>query len=314
MDLQTSVRQRPKKEVKSDIYCRYYQIADITIKVESDLPMSDDIFNKKFDRFRVDGPGLDTVCIRHHFYFQEFEGKNLGEQVYSRPPWKIFKKGHSWIYLGNSRDQNTKQLDKVMVFNDDYSKAFVFNKKDDIAIKRDCHSLFLLPTDQVLIARLLADRQGFYIHSCGMIMDNQGILFVGNTGTGKSYMGSILKNDAELLCDDRIIVRKRDDGFRIYGTWSYGDLPDVSSNSAPLRMVVFLEPSTENRLIPMTNSKEIRLRLLECLVKPLETADWWDKMLDLTTQLAGEIPSYILQFDQSGDAANIIRKSIHAVN
>ncbi len=51
----------------------------------------------------------------------------------------------------------------------------------------------------------------------------------------------ILRNKGEILCDDRIIVRRWPGGFRIHGTWSHGELPDVSTSDAPLRAIMFLE-------------------------------------------------------------------------
>ena len=46
---------------------RYYEIAGITVQVESELPFTDATFDEKFASFAVHGPGADTVVIRHHF-------------------------------------------------------------------------------------------------------------------------------------------------------------------------------------------------------------------------------------------------------
>ena len=113
---------------------------------------------------------------------------------------------------------------------------------------------------------------------------------------------------ATILCDDRIIVRRWPEGFRIYGTWNHGDVPDVSADSAPLKAVMFLEQSKENRLVPLTDSKEMMKRYLACLIKPLVTADWWDKMLLLIEQLMQEVPCYIMKFDKSGRVVELLEQ------
>ena len=51
--------------MKNDV--RYYRIAGITIRVVSDIPFAADTFDRKFKAFEVDGPGEDTVEIRHRF-------------------------------------------------------------------------------------------------------------------------------------------------------------------------------------------------------------------------------------------------------
>ena len=135
-------------------------------------------------------------------------------------------------------------------------------------------------------------------------------------------MATMLKDKAEILCDDRIIVRKPSTknrapktedrtphtGFRIYGTWSHGEVPDVSPNSAPLKAILFLEKAKENRLIPISDKKETTRRLLECLIKPFVTADWWEKTLSLVDKVVEEVPCYVLRFDKSGRVVGLLEK------
>ena len=140
-------------------------------------------------------------------------------------------------------------------------------------------------------------------------MDGQGLLFVGHSDAGKSTMVTMLKDRAEILCDDRNIVRRRGKGnYTIHGTWSHGDVPDVSPNSSSLRSIMFLEQAPENRIVPLTDKKEIMRRLLACLIKPFVTADWWEKMLTLVEKISHELPCYILRFDKSGGVVEVLEK------
>ena len=166
----------------------------------------------------------------------------------------------------------------------------------------------MFPSDQILLARILADREGFYLHSCGVNFEGKGLLFVGHSEAGKSTMATMLKGKAGILCDDRIIIRKRAEGFRIYGTWSHGDVPDVSANSAPLTAIMFLEKAEENKIIPITDKKEAAKRILTCLIRPFVTVDWWDKTLLVVDKVVKAVPCYILKFDKSPEVVNILRK------
>jgi hypothetical protein len=121
-------------------------------------------------------------------------------------------------------------------------------------------------------------------------------------------MVTLLQDKAEILCDDRMIIRRYPDGFKIYGTWSHGDIPQVSAHSAPLKAITFLEKARENRLILLNDKKEIMKRILPCLVRPLTTTDWWMKMLLLAENISDEVSCYVLRFDKSGKAVDLLRQ------
>jgi hypothetical protein len=86
----------------------------------------------------------------------------------------------------------------------------------------------------------------------------------------------------------------------VHGTWSHGDVADVSSVSAPLRAILFLQKDTRNQITPLTDRKEIWKRLLATLIKPMVTADWWQKEIDVLAQVVNEVPCYTMHFDKSG--------------
>jgi MoaA/NifB/PqqE/SkfB family radical SAM enzyme len=291
---------------------RYFQCGGITIQVESDLPISDATFDPKFKLFQTDGPGEDIVSIRHHFFLPDLNGRYLGSEVYRKPPWAIYKKGNSWIYLGITPTAGDRKYHRVVVFNNDHTRARIYNDGEEIFRKGNLHSLTLFATDQILLARVLADKEGCYLHSSGAIFEDKGFLFAGHSDAGKSTMVTMLKDKAEILCDDRMIVRRWEEGFRIHGTWSHGDIPEVSANSAPLKAFLFLEKANENRLIQIDNKKDAIAKLLECMIRPLVTKEWWEKMLILAGKMAKEVPCYTLQFDKSGGVVNLIEKEFRA--
>lgn len=286
----------------------YYQIAGITIQVDADLPIGEDTFHPKFKTFRVEGPGEDTIAIHHHFFLPDLEGWDLGREVYRRPPWAIYQAADAWTYLGVLADGN-RDLHRVALFNRDHTRGEIYSPGEESFREGRLHSLTLFPSDQILLARVLADREGCYLHAAGAILAGRGLLFVGHSEAGKSTMATMLKGQAEILCDDRIVVRKGGDGFDIHGTWSHGDVPDVSAASAPLRAILFLEQAPENRLIPLDDGREVVRRLLACLIRPLVTADWWEKTLTLVGELA-HVPCYVQRFDRSGQITSLLAQLV----
>ncbi|MBN2466280.1 hypothetical protein JXD38_11720, partial [candidate division WOR-3 bacterium] len=305
---------RRSREKWQQDHRRYFETAGVTMQVESDLPFTGQTFHAKFRGFQTDGPGHDTVVVRHHFKLPEVKTDELGQQVYRRPPWAVFRKGRSWVYLGISPDPDDRELHRVVVFNHDYSRGEVYHPDDAVFRQGNLHSLTLLPTDQILLAQLLADRDGCLFHSAGAIVrpgsdpgaraypesDGTGLLFVGHSGAGKSTAVKLIQDRAEILCDDRNIVRREAGGFRVYGTWSQGEVPLVSASSAPLRAILFIKQSADNRLVPVTDRREALQLMLACVIRPLETTGWWHRTLAAVEALAREIPCYTMEFDKSG--------------
>jgi len=298
------------KENWKNNHRRYYKIADITMQVESDLPITDNTFHPKFKFFEVDKPGDDIISIRHYSSLPKLDNKNLGKKFYHKTPWAIYKKENSWIYLGIMPKIMNEAVYKVAVFNHDHTKVRIYNDGKKRFSKNNLGSLTLFATDQTLIARLLADRQGCYLHSSSVILEGNGLLFVGHSDAGKSTITKMLKKKAEILCDDRIIVRRQPEGFRVYGTWSHGEIQNVSSSSAPLKAVLFLEKDKTNSIVQFDDKKEIMRRLLACIIKPFVTADWWQKELSLLEKIAVEVPCYSLHFDKSGKIVGLLENLI----
>jgi hypothetical protein len=286
---------------------RYYEIAGITIQVESDLPFADDTFDPKFETFRRDGPGPDTVVIRHHFELPEHDLKAGGEEVYRRPPWAIWRMPDgSWVYEGIAPQTDDPSLHLAALFSGDYGRGDVYAPAGSAqwwAAGR-LKSLTTFPSDQVWIAQLLADRKACYLHSGGIAVDGKGLLFVGHSDAGKSTTMRLVKaalgDRAEVLCDDRNIVRRWPDGFHAHGTWSHGDVPSISASGPPLLAILFLEQSSSNEIVLLAERKEVWRRLLVTLIKPLVTADWLNKQIDLLQRLVVEVPAYTMHFDRSG--------------
>jgi hypothetical protein len=195
----------------------------------------------------------------------------------------------------------------VSVFNYDHSHGIIYSSILASEIK-NLPSLTTYPTDQLLLARILADRQACFIHSAGIIINEQGFLFVGHSEAGKSTIMKILRGCGEMLGDDRIIVRNWPDGLRIHGTWSHGELQDVSPASAPLRAILYLEQAKTNELIPIDDKRERLGKFLSHVVKALVAEDWWDKTLDLAGKVSAEVPAYRVKFDKSGAVAETLKQ------
>ncbi len=291
---------------------KFFKIGGAVIVVRSDLPIRETTFHPKFNDFKAQATARPDLVIHHHFLpnvaDEKYQERDL---VYRHPPWAIFHRGESWIYEWITADPPYKAYYRTVVTNEDHTRLDIYNDGD--MEKRftlgNLTSLAMFPSDQILLGRWLAYNQGCILHSLGVILDAEGYLFVGHSDAGKSTMAEILRPSVRILCDDRNIARKINGRFNAFGTWSHGDVPDVSSDSAPLGGIFFLNQSLENTLVPVHDKKAAFTKLLACLIRPLTTRQWWNLSLDLLEDLTRSVPCWNLQFTKTGNIAQLIRNS-----
>jgi hypothetical protein len=293
---------------------RYFKIAEITVRVESDLDLNTTRFKPEILAFMVKSPGYDLVTLRHYFEWPDLKGTNLGKEVYHNPPWSISRQGDMWYYRNLPLNDHESIRSRLAVFNADHTNGKIYSAPIMTKNVRvgGWGSLSLFPTDQIWLVPVLADRNAVLLHSSAVVLNGQGLLFVGHSEAGKSTIVTMLKNaiverthhhssiQVEILCDDRNIVRKWEYGWRVHGTWSHGTVADVSPNSAPLRAILFLQQDTRNKITALTDRKDIWKYLLATLIKAMVTAEWWQKELDVLEQIVNEVPCYTMRFDKSG--------------
>ena len=306
---------RACKERHAHEHRRYYAIGGMTVRVDADLPIEAHTFAEKFTQFETAAPkpgdpNGDLLTIRHHFELPDLEGKDLGELVYRKAPWAIYRKGSSWIYLGISPTEGDESIHRVAVFNDDHTHVRIYNDETRTKSWTDGNvgSVTMFPTDQIMLSRVLADRGGCYLHSGGVVLNGKGFLFVGHSEAGKSTTMKLLEGVGEVLCDDRNIVRREPGGgFRVYGTWSHGEVPIVSSADAPLAGILFLRQSKENRIDPLLDRAAVRRELHgHASSSRSSPPTGGTKSLDTIELIANEVPCYEMRFDKSGAIVPLI--------
>lgn len=295
-------RRNQLEEWKKNHY-QVFELAGMTVHVDADIPLKTDTFGMRFDPFRKDSSqGGDHLYISHHFSLPDLDLLKNAHLVYNKRPWAIYSYGKSWIYLAIGPKKIHAKANAVAVFNQEHTRVRIFHKNENVIHRGNLATLTGFPSDQIMMSRVLADRQGCYLHSSGLILNGQGILFVGRSGAGKSTVVKMLKHYGVVLSDDRNIVRRWPDGHRVHGTWSHGEVPLVSNRQAPLRAILFIEKARKNKIIPVTDKNYILHQLLNRVVRPFCDQHWWDKTIQILAAILREVPAYRFRFTREPDA------------
>ena len=293
------------------MYTKYYKVAGVTVEVRSGLPITENTFHPKFRQFEVDGPGDDNVLISH-FFDSPYPTDELAQgakEVYNKDQWRIFKTDNAWIYRFTSLSPLDPGHAAVGKFSHDHQVVEIY----PVDIGKEQYrsgrftALTLFNSDQILFSKLLCDRNGVIIHANGFDIGGNGILLAGVSGAGKSTLSQMLKKrGANILCDDRMFVRRDEDIFNIYGNWCHGTVPDTSALSAPLKAVFFLEQADENLLEKIEDRNAVTHRVLQALVRPFLSLDGWTQTFQTIEAFVRKVSCYRLQFDLSGDICDMI--------
>jgi hypothetical protein len=152
--------------------------------------------------------------------------------------------------------------------------------------------------NELLIINLLAKGRGVISHACGISTYGEGLLFPGISQAGKSTMANLWKSESgkiTVLSDDRIIIRKQDGQFWIYGTPWHGEAKVCSPEKAPLEKIFFLKHAKTNK-VERIEGINAASKLLVC-----SFPTFWDKKgmeftLGFIDELTREVPCYELEF------------------
>ena len=140
----------------------------------------------------------------------------IGVKAFDSPPiWSLYRSSEgSFFRIYDSYPDLRRTL---FIPNDGGSAQLIFQGGD--------HDPFAGPSLELLMITHLARRDGVILHGCGISIDGRGIVFAGESGAGKSTLSRLWaqKEGIEILSDDRVIVRRQNGSFYLYGTPWHGD-------------------------------------------------------------------------------------------
>jgi len=193
------------------------------------------------------------------------------------------------------------------------------------------------PLDEVLVNALLARRRGVELHACGVIDRGTGLLFIGNSGDGKTTTAKLWSaavpaagpaasrrrdggepagEDAGaplIVSDDRVVLRAENGGWTMYGTPWHGEAEICSPAHAPLRRIYVLDKTVRgnNGVTPLRPAEAVA-RLFSCTFPPFHDPRGLETVVDTLGALAMDVPVARLSFLNDPTAVDFVRQEAAA--
>lgn len=220
--------------------------------------------------------------------------------------WSLFQKGDEFAIK-----QHISQKRQYAILNKDFSKGIVYLSADKkiIAWKLDDIIYDIL---QIILINYLSQEKGIFVHSIGLKdIDKKGLLFAGPTQSGKSTTAKLWyrHSRAQILNDDRIVIRKLKNRLYIYGTPWHGDFSDYlksSADRAKLKSIFFIYHNSRNK-IDYLNPKEAFKLLYPNIFPVFWNKESLEKQINLCHNLINLIPSYRLGFKNDKSVISAVR-------
>ena len=265
-------------------YC--LAIADIVIAVSSD----------------------DYICLPaasdalHPFLTDQAAEVNLRLHYGPRPRYRLqnrcFDAQSTWQMFQHNGEYVFKIFSSLAVLKSDFLSGDIYHPQ------RERNQPLGYTLAEIIMINLLAQERGMMVHACGIKHNNKGWLFVGKSGAGKSAVANIWSKDKDsvILNDDRLIIRKLDGKYWIYGTPWHGDAKVSSPQKVELKKIFFLNQAKANSLVEVSRL-DAASSLVACSFPTFWDKDGMDFTLGFIDQLVQEIPCY--QFNFLGDSSII---------
>ena len=228
----------------------------------------------------------------------------MGNRIFDNPPiWSMYRQ-NATVAIQIFHHLASQEQKRTLVFSHPLRTADLCFHGKSCQFTSPSYG----PTLELLMINYLAQGKGVVIHTCGIERAGKGILFVGESGAGKSTLARLWDEaGAEVLSDDRIIVRKKGGRFWMYGTPWHGDASFVSPKGVTVERMLFLRQGRENSIKEIKGIDAVS-RLITCGFLPHWDPQGMAFSIDFLTDLAGLVPCSEFTFKPDKSAIELVKE------
>lgn len=223
--------------------------------------------------------------------------------------WKLHQENRKLIYTVTVPIFGETPYRFLEVAEDFSSGRLVINP--NAGVPENCLFPLAFPLDELLIANLLTlpGNEGVLLHACAVTTpDGQAFVFVGQSGDGKSTTARLWAEceGMTILTDERVILRRHDDGFYVYGTPWHGDQMAAVADRAKISGVFILRKGSTNTVTDTRPSLASALLFARCF-PPLHSPESLSATVAFLESLVTNVPCRELHFVPDASAVDFVR-------
>lgn len=209
--------------------------------------------------------------------------------------WTVYRQGRGLLYVIREPARGRAPLSALLI---DEGR-----RKGRLFLAPGAPFALHYPLDELLFQHHLARHGGMEVHACGVAEGGEALLFCGVSGAGKTTTARLWRRHrrgAEILSDDRMIVRPRGGRLWAFGTPWHGSGRFASPRGLPLAGLFFLARGKPS-VTPMSLPAAAAELFARAFPPPWEAAGS-ARVLGLCAQVAAEVPCARLRFRPDASA------------
>lgn len=275
----------------------FFSIGELKIFLELDVRGFEIFLDKALDTFAVDP--FDVPDIRFQVDTTSlFPSLDSCSKIFTSSPeglWTILDdKDKTSYFIALQNVAKEAEPYKVIKADRKFTDFIIYERLNEEGI------LFPLEyplADLAVSGHININKIGIILHSACITLGERGYLFAGVSGSGKSTISEIWQKDgeAEVLTDERVIIREHDNDLWAFGTPWHGTSEIHKNSGAPIGKIFFIKHGRENRAVPISKTDAANRLMVRCF-PPFWNREGMEFALDFCSKVAEAKDCYELEF------------------
>lgn len=206
---------------------------------------------------------------------------------------------------------NIKTVDEIHIIQCKKDLMFVDKEWRNAYIFPDCAESSINSFVCQLFYTHIVPRKFVYFHSALVEYKDQGILFLGPSGIGKTTQAELWNNyrNALIINGDRAFVQETADSFLGWGTPWHGSSPYCENASVPVHAMVVLKQSSENSIRELTGFEKVTA-VSTSVFYPRWLENGMELCLETLDHFLSRVPVYELSCRPDEDAVKLTEEAV----
>lgn len=199
--------------------------------------------------------------------------------------WKLFESNTGFVI--ESLSPNTLQPRTCALVSEDYKTVSAWILPElQMGQVGWCPMHLFNPLLEICLLSRMAREGTLLLHAAGLSSNEQGYLFTGASGAGKSTIADFFaERRALILSDERVIIRKVAGRFMIHGTPWVGSGNYAANKSCPLTQLYCISHGTDKHTTSTMSPRTVAQELIRQSFLPL-----WDRAaMESTMEVIGNL-------------------------